>query len=242
VNKNEWQAQIFSDFKYTSRFAKSAYAMNEEQAVLDFFSQPENLELALIVADHVDEIRQQLNNQFWLDLKPRLDALLTHNNLPWQSELTEDRNNEKCLVGLHVQPMTEHHVFLRPFMEQQLMGDGYRIYHGLMWNTAPEPAQKNLPAVEAIRARLEKSGYKQSDSFLAWQWSQWHPRRSDFLQRFSKQPDELMQVAIQPWQTLLVENIGLLNAANLALNNVPRSAAVSLDSLRSSMRNQTGLS
>ncbi len=210
--------------------------MNEEQAVLDFFSQEENLELALTLADHIDGIRLKLNNRFWQALQPRLNALLAENQLPWQSEITEDRNNEKCLVGLHVQPMAEHRVFLRPFMEQQLMGDGYRIYYGLMWNTAPEPAQKNLPAVEALRERLEKSGYKQSDSFLAWQWSQWHPRRSDFLKRLSTQQDELMQVAIQPWQTLLVENIGLLNAANLALNNVPRSAAVSLDSLRSSLR------
>lgn len=210
--------------------------MNEEQAVLDFFSREENIELALTLADHIDGIRQQLNNQFWLALQPHLNALLTQNKLPWQSEITEDRNNEKCLVGLHVQPLAEHRVFLRPFMEQQLMGDGYRIYYGLMWNTTAEPAQKNLPEVEALRVRLEKSGYKQSDSFIAWQWSQWHPRRKDFLMRFTKQQDELMQVAMQPWHTLLAENIELLNAANLALNNVPRSAAVSLDSLRNSLR------
>jgi hypothetical protein len=227
---------MFADLQYTARFEKNAHTMNEEQAVLDFFSQAENLELALTLADHIDGIRLKLNNQFWQVLQPRLNALLTDNNLPWHSEITEDRNNDKCLVGLHVQPLAEHRVFLRPFMEQQLMGDGYRIYYGLMWNTAPEPAQKNLPAVEALRERLEKCGYKQSDSFLAWQWSQWHPRRSDFLKRLSTQQDELMQVALLPWHTLLVENIGMLNAANLALNNVPRSAAVSLDSLRSSLR------
>ena len=36
--------------------------MNEEQAVLDFFSQNENLPLGLSVAEQMDKIREQINN------------------------------------------------------------------------------------------------------------------------------------------------------------------------------------
>ncbi len=118
-------------------------------------------------------------------------------------------------------------------MEQQLLGETYRIYYGLMWNTAPEPAQKNLPAVEELRTRLSKAGFKQSDSFLAWQWSPWYPRRKDFLLRFSTKQGELINEAMKPWQALLEGYGEPLRLANLALNEAPRSATISLDQLHS---------
>ena len=206
--------------------------MNEEHAVLDFFSQEENLPLALVAAEHLDGIRLHHNNRFWKTLRERLDALIAQNALPWCSELTEDRNSEDCLVGLRLEPLFNQRTFLRPFMEQQLLGESYRIYYGLMWNAAPEPAQKNLPAVEALRSHLAAAGFKHSDSFLAWQWSPWHPRRKDFLLRFSKQHDELLKDAMRPWHALLEGYGELLRLANHALNEVPRSATISLDQLR----------
>ena len=206
--------------------------MNEEHSVLNFFSQEENLPLALIAAEHLDGIRLQHNNRFWKTLRERLDALIAQSALPWRSELTEDRNSEDCLVGLRLEPLFNQRTFLRPFMEQQLLGERYRIYYGLMWNTAPEPAQKNLTAVETLHAHLGTAGFKHSDSFLAWQWSPWYPRRKDFLLRFSTRQDELMQEAMRPWHALLEEFGEPLRLANLALSEAPRSATISLDRLR----------
>ena len=206
--------------------------MNEEDAVLHFFSQAENLPLALIAAEHLDSLRLQLNNRFWKELQIPLEELLTQGNFPWRSEFTEDRNSEDCLVGLHLEPRAEQRSFLRPFMEQQLLGEHYRIYYGLMWNVAPEPAQKSLSEVNALQIRLNKSGFKQSDSFLAWQWSPWYPRRKDFLLRLSSKPEELYKDTLQPWQALLETYGEHLQQANLALNQAPRSATVSLDQLR----------
>jgi hypothetical protein len=207
--------------------------MNEQQAVLDFFAQEENLPLALITAEHLDAIRLRLNNEFWLALRERLETWLKQQALPWSAEPTEDRNNEDCLVGLHLQPAVEQRVFLRPFMEQQFLGDNYRVFYGLMWNSAPEPARKALPAVETLRSILGDVGLKHSDSFLAWQWLPWHPRRGDFLSRFISRRDELLDEALRPWQALLVEYGEELKLANLALNEAPSRAVISLDQLRS---------
>ena len=207
--------------------------MSEENSVLDFFDREENLSLALITAEHLDGIRLQYNNRFWTALREQLDAFIAQQGLQWRSEFTEDRNTEDCLVGLHLDPIIDQRAFLRPFMEQQLLGENYRIYFGLMWNAAPEPVQKNLPAVTALQSNLNNAGFKQSDSFLAWQWSRWYPRRKDFLLRFAGKRDELLLDAMQPWRALLDEYGELLRLANVALNEVPRSAIVSLDKLRS---------
>ena len=213
--------------------ARTDAEMNEENSVLNFFGQEENLSLALITAEHLDAIRLQYNNRFWEALREQLDSFIAQHALQWQCEFTEDRNTEDCLVGLHLDPLVEQRAFLRPFMEQQLLGESYRIYFGLMWNAAPEPVQKNLPAVATLQSNLSEAGFKQSDNFLAWQWSRWYPRRRDFLLRFAGKRDELLLDAMQPWRALLEEYGDSLRAANLALNEVPRSAIVSLDKLRS---------
>lgn len=210
--------------------------MNEEQTVLEFFSREDNLPLALIAAEHLDNIRLQNNNLFWNSLFDRLNELLTQQTLSWHCELTEDRNSEDTLVGLHLDPQTSQRTFLRPFMEQQLMGNSYRIYYGLMWNAAPEPTQIKLPAVESLRARMGSAGFKDSDSFLAWQWSPWYPRRKDFQLRFSTKRDDLLNEVMQPWQALLQEFGDELLQANIALNEAPRSASISLDQLHSKIK------
>ena len=205
--------------------------MNEEQTVLEFFSSEENLSLALIAAEHLDHLRLQHNNRFWTALNERVNALLAQQTRLWHSALTEDRNSEDTFVGLHLDPHAEQRSFLRPFMEQQLMGNSYRIYYGLTWNAVPEPAQTQLPEVISLRTRMSSVGFKDSESFLAWQWSPWYPRRRDFLLRFSTKQDELLNEVMQPWQALLQEYGDELRLANIALNETPRSAAISLEQL-----------
>jgi hypothetical protein len=214
--------------------------MNEEQAVLDFFGQEENLPLALIAAEHLDAIRLRLNNEFWQSLHERLAALLAQHALAWSCLPTEDRNAEDCQVGLHLQPAAESRIFLRPFMEQQFTGAGYRIYHGLMWSAPPAPAQKSLPAVAALSSALEQAGFKQGDNIFAWQWLPWHPRRRDFLLAFSGNRDRLLDDVMRPWQYLLLDCGEQLQRANLALAApAGSSTSISLDQLRSKLPSQS---
>ncbi len=93
--------------------------MNEEQAVLDFFAQAENLPLALAVAEQVDQQREQLNNNFWRGLQQSLNTLCATHQLPWQIEITEDKNAPDSLVGLHGKLHSAQPLYLRPMIEQQ---------------------------------------------------------------------------------------------------------------------------
>jgi len=212
--------------------------MNEEQAVLDFFAREENLPLALVAAEHLDTVRLRLNNEFWKLLQERLDALLALHALPWDSKLAEDRNTDDCLVGLYLQPRAEPRLFLRPFMEQQFIGDSYRIYHGLIWSSMPDAGQKSLPAVDDLFGTLQQAGFKQGDNFFAWQWLPWHPRRRDFLLRFHSQREELLAEIMRPWQSLLLDHGAQLHLANLAFNNATNITAISLHQLRSKLPSQ----
>ena len=209
---------------------------NEEQAVLDFFARKENLPLALSVAAQVDSMRLQLNHAFWMALRERIAELVVAHELPWRVETTEDRNAAECLVGLHLQPETDQTLYLRPMLEQQYMGNTLRIYYGLMWNAKPAPEQIQLSAINTLRDSLRVEGFNNNESFIAWQWTPYHPRRRDFLLRFSSAADALLDEAAGLVQHLLVTHGDALHSANTALRMAPRSASVSLDHLRANLQ------
>lgn len=207
--------------------------MNEEQAVLDFFAQEENLPLGLAVADQMSTLREQMNNRLWRELHQRLVASLSSHGLDWQVELTEDKNAAECLVGLHCNANREQDIYLRPMMEQQYLGGEWRIYFGLMWSAAPSPGHLGSAAVCSLNESLQHSGFKSNASFLGWQWTRFHPRRSDFLLRYAREPEKLLNEIETILKALLIDHNDSIALANSALRSVPRSTAISLDRLRS---------
>jgi len=206
--------------------------MKEEQAVLDFFTQPENLPLGLSVAEKIDAIRVQLNNRFWLDLLQRTNESIAQKSLPWHSDATEDRNADDCVVGIHFTPETDHQLYLRPMMEQQYLGNTWQIYFGLMWSKSPTPEQLAISAVQELKQLLQNHGFKDNDSFLAWQWTKLYPRRSDFLLRMTNQPEELLGEAKEKLEIFLTEVYAKLEQANDALKTQPGSLDNTLTQMR----------
>jgi hypothetical protein len=208
--------------------------MNEEQAVLDFFSKPENLPLGLSVAEQMDEIRSRMNTSFWEQLCLRLTSRLAPS--PWRIITTEDRNTAGVLVGLQCKLRTDQTQSLFPMLEQQFLGGVWRVFFGLMWQSTPTAEQLALPAVTALRQQLQTDGFKQNETFLAWQWTPHYPLRRDFLQRFSGQPDALLDDMEAILAPLLFSHSDLIVTANASLQSMPRSMTISLDQLRQKRR------
>ena len=202
--------------------------MNEEQAVLEFFSKSENLPLALTVADHIDQLRLQLNNQFWKLLS---NHVATHHKT-WIIQLTDDRNDENCIVGFHLLPPLEQQLFLQPMIEQQYIQGEWRIFFGLMWSKLPTPDKLNLPEIISLQKSLQGDGYKDNETFLAWRWSALYPRRKDFLLQLNTQQTTSIERAASLMNELLVQHGTALHSANQALANAPVNATISLANLR----------
>lgn len=205
--------------------------MNEEQAVLDFFAQEENLPLGLAVADQMDKLRRQMNNRFWRELQQHIGALINEHGWAWQVDLTEERNASDSLVGLHCKIHPEQGIYLRPMAEQQYLGGEWRIYFGLMWSTAPSPNHLGLSTVSSLKESLLHAGFSNNAGFLAWQWTAFHPRRRDFLLRYAREPEKLLGDIEAIFKTLLIEHRVSIEQANAALKTAPRSMTVSLDQL-----------
>ena len=207
--------------------------MKEEQAVLDFFAQAENLPLALSVAEQTDRLREQINRRFWVDLTQRTLIFMQQHDLTWQIAATEDRNSADSLVGFHCALDTDQALYLRPMMEQQNLGKGLQIYFGLMWSGTPTPEHLALPAVSALRETLNAAGYKSNENFMAWQWTNLHPHSKSFLLRYTQQPEQLFSEIESSLRKLLIDHREQIDRANTALGTAPRSMTISLDQLHS---------
>jgi hypothetical protein len=205
--------------------------MDEEKAVLDFFVQRENLPLALSVGEQVDRIRERMNNEFWI----QLNSYLLSRFEGWISSLTEDHSAPDCLVGIHLRPQSGQNLFLQPMLEQQFSQGAWRIYFGLMWSSTPTFDKINLKEIVALRDALQGDGYKDNNGFMAWRWTTLHPRGKDFLLRFDTQREELLKSAVTDLIVMIDRHSDLLQAANRALADAPKSAAISLAKLHTNI-------
>jgi len=211
--------------------------MNEEQAVLDFFADKDNLPLGLAVAEQMDKLRGQMNNRLWRELQQHIVALISEQGLAWQVDLTEERNAPESLVGLHCNINPEQGIYLRPMAEQQYLGGEWRIYFGLMWSTPPTQDHLGLSAVSSLKETLLHAGFSNNSGFLAWQWTAFHPRRRDFLLRYAMEPEMVLGEMTTLFKILLIGHSDPIVQANMALRAAPRSMAISLEHLHSKRSN-----
>jgi len=207
--------------------------MKEEQAILDYFSQPENLSLSLSVAEQVDSLREQMNNRFWQQLHSNLGVLIKEQGLAWRAEPTKDKAAADSLIGLNCIPVTEQQIYLHPMLEQQHLGGEWRIYFGLMWSAPPTSDQLRSVAVRNLKNSLQTAGFKSNESFLAWQWTKFYPRSRNFLLRYANQPEKLLGEASATLRILLTDHLEAIKHANDSLAEIQqRSLSSTLDQLR----------
>jgi len=120
-------------------------------------------------------------------------------------------------------------------MEQQINQGELQIYFGLIWSSTPTVDKLNLPEIATLRQALKHDGYRDNEGFLAWRWTNFYPRRKDFLLRFNSQREDLLSGATKIFSELLDRHADLLLAANRALANAPTTNTISLDQLRANL-------
>ena len=209
--------------------------MNEDKLAIEFFSHRDNLQLGLTIAEQMDGIRVQINNLLWQELSARIDALIKRNGLPWKAGITEHKGAHNCLVGVYCTPVDQQALYLHPMMEQQFLGDEWRIYAGLMWSATPRPGVLKLPEIQNLGSAMLNSGYKSSDNFFAWRWTTSYPRRKEFLLRYSRQPETALEELEKIFNELLIEHGEAIRTANATLQNSAQSLTATLNQLRNEL-------
>jgi len=132
-------------------------ASDYKDAAVQFLSKPENLEVALDVAELLEDVKDKLVLEFWHSLKDQVCKI--QSELPaWSFGLDSD---EKLLKGrysgLHCVPKIAPNA--QNFLMFCLRQEGDKIYQGVRWNkevkTAFDELSKKVPQLSAIKDRLQ---------------------------------------------------------------------------------------
>jgi hypothetical protein len=137
-------------------------------AAVQFLLKPENLEVALEIAELVENVKQKLVLEFWHGLKSKVSE--NQSKLAtWSVKLDSDEQLKGNWSGLDCVPdiASRAQRYLRFRVEQ----GGGTIYQGVCWNkemkTPFDELSKKLPQLSVIRDRLQElfKEYAKPDSW-----------------------------------------------------------------------------
>lgn len=144
---------------------------------IKFLSEPANLDVALEVAELIEEVKSELLLDFWHALKSEVGESQTE--MPgWSLRLDGDKDLLKPnYAGLGWLPgaKPEGGRYLRVRIEQE----GYQIFQGICWNDktrkdTSEKLSEAIPQIGGIKSRLRdlpgEYNTNPNDWWLGWKW------------------------------------------------------------------------
>lgn len=146
-----------------------------KDAAVEFLLKPENLELALEIAELVEDVKDRIVLEFWHAVKRKVCE--SQSKLPtWSVELDCDEDLKKAgYRGLRCVPdaasKAQHYLGFR------ITQGGGTIYQGVCWNeemkTPFDELSKKVPRLTTIRDRLRELSkeYAKADAwFIGWKY------------------------------------------------------------------------
>lgn len=145
--------------------------MSYKDEIFNFLSQPENLELAFEISNHLTEMKLHLERNFWTKLHSILDSKLTEND-SWQAHMDDVTGIRRSYYGVGIEPenVKQEALYLYFRIEKEVQ----RPFMGIsIWKHNAETYDGSLTAIEdhisSLRNKLKEKGFKNEKSW----WVGW---------------------------------------------------------------------
>lgn len=183
--------------------------MAYEDKILDFLAQPENLGVAMQIAEYVQKLREKTHRGFWPmfndAIKDRLDA--TDYGGQW-IYVPQARDKWRTRWGeWSIRPAQKSHSnqrVMQAAMQQSTIEANFRLLLGACWTSDPKKGVRS-PAFDQLVERLKEMQLVQSNSkWPGWNWLDYQIRSEKFILRASSEPYALVnEIADTFWQFFL---------------------------------------
>jgi hypothetical protein len=196
--------------------------MSYEDKIIDFLAQPENLSVALEVADYVQKLREQTHRKFWSEFSEVVTDRLEGSEYSdhWVFERLPDNNWEKNYGICSLRPTLQRRSnspLLGVSMQQGSSSNYYRLLMGIQWSQEPTEEIK-LPSLEKLILQLEAMNMKQSSKrWPRWNWLQYRIRGEKFLSSFNRDPEAFVNEVVDTYWQFFIQVQPLVAAVNLDL-------------------------
>jgi hypothetical protein len=179
--------------------------MSFEDAVLDYLAKPENLPLAMEVAEYVQILRNKLHEKFWrmysFQMKERL--LASDHGETWEFIPFPLNRLKTDFEGSSIRPKQESEIKTSVLQVQIIQGnrqDQYRLVRGIRWTGAV--GDFDHPTLRQLKVDLINHNL----TYDQWHWvgaagHQYRPQGVDLMVKMHNEPDEaISEVADEIWE------------------------------------------
>jgi hypothetical protein len=193
--------------------------MSYEDKIIDFLAQPENLSVALEIADYVQKLREKTHRRFWPEFSEVVTDRLEGSEYAdhWVFERLPDNNWEKNWGICSLRPVLESRSnapYLEVSMQQSASNNYYRLLTGVHWSKEPT-GETDLPTLEKLILQMDAMNMKQSSKpWPRWSWLPYRIRGEKFLLNYNQDPEAFVNEVVDTYWQFFTQVRPLVAAVN----------------------------
>lgn len=195
--------------------------MTDDKAIIEYLLEPENLEVAMEAAAHLERLKREIHPKFWELFNEKMAYVLSHSDLSkhWRYASHPHNNFRTRNARVYLRPKSfgKNTPYLQFSFGQEVPENNYSLF----WGVCRELAfleNVALPDTSQLVAALEKRELYHENSF----WVRWGylPNKvydAEFLRKMYYEADTfVLQIVMGVWEFFL-EVEPSLNQTNLQL-------------------------
>lgn len=195
--------------------------MTYEDKALEYIAQPENLAIAIEIAEHVEKLRDDLHRRFWPlfnDLFSNRLANSEHSERwlysPFPIRRIKSEWEKSFLRYNHAK--SKERTTLQLSFAQGTHDNHYKLFRGVLWTMGPSELSQSFHS--ELRKKLsEKNLTIVEGRWLGLNWYTEALEGADFMLKLYHTPEQAVSGLVDDYWQLFVELQPLLEPINLAL-------------------------
>ncbi len=184
--------------------------MSYDEKILEFLAQPENLPVAMQVADYVQQLREKTHQDFWSMFSDEAIARLESSEYidDWKIISPPPDRWDKSWERIHLRPRnlpSSDRPILSVTLEQGTPNFDFVLYYGARWE--PEGIKDYASkSHDSLIQKLEEMQITQSNNiWTRWNYMGYKARGGQFIMRMTKDPDSLVDEILDKYWKLFQE-------------------------------------
>lgn len=195
--------------------------MTYEDKVLEYIAQPDNLPVALEVADAVQKLKDTVHRQFWPLFSTEVNQRVAHSEyaekwiyVPFPQKRIKKEYEVSYLKPN--QPQGTGGPVLTVMFGQGGHDNHYRLLSGVNWGRKLPPP--NHPALKDFKKELASRKLTNSwDWWIGWKYLQYSLEGGEFLSKYYQAPNKAVEELADEYWNLFLDLHPLVESINQAL-------------------------
>lgn len=192
--------------------------MSYEDQVLEFLAQPDNLPIAIQVADYIQKLKEELHQRFWPSFNAVAKTRLTGSEhvSKWSFSPFPIKRLRTEYQDCAIFPLKDdgsNQSGLAVFFGQSSRDNSYRFYHGIKW--IKKPKDFDHPLLTDLKSQLVAHNLIHAwDNRPGLNYLHYRAQGEDFMLKMYHEPEIIVGELVDNFWQLFLDFLPIIDAVN----------------------------